>query len=201
MDGLDILKKNWKKRTENLPRYTSEELMPMIYKKSSSNVKWIFIISVLEFAFWLVIDILVSSESYLEQIESEAFINFLKIVTVINYVVLFGFIFLFLKNYLRIRVCDSSKTLMRRIINTRASVKYYVWYNIGLFITIFIISGGRAVLTQTTFNTSEFWIVTAIMTFTLLLIVGLLILFYKVLYGFLTKRLMKNYEALTDMDD
>lgn len=200
MDELDLIKKDWQKRSKELPKYTQDELMPMLHKKSSSSVKWIFIISILEFVFWIAIDILLSSEDYLDTIESQAFLWFLKVTTVVNYIVLFGFIYLFCRNYLRIKVTDSAKKLMRRIIKTRQAVKYYVRYNIALFIIIFIISGGRAVLIQTTFNTLEFWIVTGIMAFILLVIIGFLILFYRILYGILTKRLYKNYKILTQME-
>ncbi|MFO7745140.1 MAG: hypothetical protein R6V36_07140 [Psychroflexus sp.] len=200
MDELDLIKKDWQKRNEDLPKYTKDELMPMLHKKSSSSVKWIFIISIIEFVFWLAIDVLVSSEEYMDSIENQAFLWFLKVTTVINYIVLFGFIYLFCRNYLRIRVTDSAKKLMRRIIKTREAVKYYVRYNIVLFIVIFIISGGRAILLQTTFNTLEFWIVAGIMIFILLIIIGFLILFYKILYGILTKRLYRNYKILTKME-
>lgn len=200
MDELDLIKKDWQKRSENLPKYTQDELMPMLHKKSSSSVKWIFIISILEFVFWLALDILISSENYLETIESKVFMWFLKVTTIVNYIVLFGFIYLFCRNYLRIKVTDSAKKLMRQIIKTRQAVKYYVRYNIALFIIIFIISGARAILIQTTFNTLEFWIVAGIMMFILLIIIGLLILFYKLLYGILTRRLYKNYKILTKME-
>ncbi|NEV94064.1 hypothetical protein G3567_07880 [Psychroflexus sp. YR1-1] len=200
MDELDLIKKDWQKRNDELPKYTQEELMPMLHKKSSSSVKWIFIISILEFVFWIGLDMMVSSEDYLETIESQAFLWFLKVTTVVNYVVLFGFIYLFCKNYLRIKVTDSAKKLMRQIIKTRQAVKYYVRYNIVLFIIIFVISGARAVLLETTFNTLEFWIVAGIMVFILLIILGLLILFYRLLYGILTKRLYKNYKLLTQME-
>ncbi|SDG75549.1 hypothetical protein [Psychroflexus sediminis] len=200
MDELDLIKKDWQKRNDDLPKYTQEELMPLLHKKSSSSVKWIFIISVLEFVFWIALDILISSEDYIETIESELFLWFLKVTTVVNYVVLFGFIYLFCKNYLRIKVTDSAKKLMRQIIKTRQAVKYYVRYNIALFIIIFIISGTRAILIETTFNTFEFWIIASIMTFILFIIIGLLILFYRLLYGILTKRLYKNYKLLNKIE-
>ncbi|MBZ9779106.1 hypothetical protein LB452_09235 [Psychroflexus sp. CAK8W] len=200
MDELDLIKKDWQKRNEDLPKYTQDELMPMLHKKSSSSVKWIFIVSILEFAFWLGIDVLVSSEEYMDSIENQSFLWFLKILTVLNYLVLFGFIYLFCKNYLRIQVTDSVRKLMKQIINTRKSVKYYVRYNIGLFIIMFLIGGARAIMMQTTFNTLEFWIICGIMVFILLIVVGLLILFYRVLYGILTRRLYKNYKILNQME-
>lgn len=174
--------------------------MPMLHKKSSSSVKWIFIISILEFIFWITLDILISSEDYLETIKSQSFLWFLKVTTIVNYIVLFGFIYLFFRNYLRIKVNVSAKKLIRQIIKTRQTVKYYVRYNIALFIVFFCIGGVKAILMQTTFNTTEFWIVMGVMVFILLITLGLLILFYKLLYGILTKRLYKNYKLLTKME-
>ena len=200
MDELDLIKKDWQKRNKDLPKYTQEELMPMLHKKSSSSVKWIFIISILEFISWITLDILISSEDYLETIKSQSFLWFLKVTTIVNYIVLFGFIYLFFKNYLRIKVNVSAKKLIRQIIKTRQTVKYYVRYNIALFIVFFCIGGVKAILMQTTFNTTEFWIVMGIMVFILLITLGLLILFYKLLYGILTKRLYKNYKLLTKME-
>lgn len=200
MDELDLIKKDWQKRNKDLPKYTQEELMPMLHKKSSSSVKWIFIISILEFIFWITLDILISSENYLETIKSQSFLWFLKVTTIVNYIVLFGFIYLFFRNYLRIKVNVSAKKLIRQIIKTRQTVKYYVRYNIALFIVFFCIGGVKAILMQTTFNTTEFWIVMGVMVFILLITLGLLILFYKLLYGILTKRLYKNYKLLTKME-
>lgn len=200
MDELDLIKKDWQKRNKDLPKYTQEELMPMLHKKSSSSVKWIFIISILEFIFWITLDILISSEDYLETIKSQSFLWFLKVTTIVNYIVLFGFIYLFFRNYLRIKVNVSAKKLIRQIIKTRQTVKYYVRYNIALFIIFFCIGGVKAILMQTTFNTTEFWIVMGVMVFILLITLGLLILFYKLLYGILTKRLHKNYKLLTQME-
>ena len=200
MDELDLIKKDWQKRNKDLPKYTQEELMPMLHKKSSSSVKWIFIISILEFISWITLDILISSEDYLETIKSQSFLWFLKVTTIVNYIVLFGFIYLFFKNYLRIKVNVSAKKLIRQIIKTRQTVKYYVRYNIALFIVFFCIGGVKAILMQTTFNTTEFWIVMGIMVFILLITLGLLILFYKLLYGILTKRLYKNYKLLTKIE-
>ncbi len=49
MEELDLLKDNWNKNTE--PKFTKEEIYKMILKKSSSSVKWIFIVSIIEMCF------------------------------------------------------------------------------------------------------------------------------------------------------
>ena len=52
MDELDLLKKDWKKQEGNYPKLSYDEIYKMIWKKSSSIVKWIFVISIIEFLFW-----------------------------------------------------------------------------------------------------------------------------------------------------
>ena len=49
MDDLDLLKEDWKKQEKSLPHLSYNEIYKMIWKKSSSIVKWIFVISILEF--------------------------------------------------------------------------------------------------------------------------------------------------------
>lgn len=200
MDELDLIKKDWQERTKELPKYSREELMPMLHKKSSSSVKWIFIISVLEFAFWIVIELLSSNQEYLSLIKDRTFFWFMRISTVVNYIVLVGFIYLFFRNYLRIQVTDSAKKLMQQIIRTRLTVKYYVRYNVIFFTIVFILASFKIISNQTEINSKEFWIITGIMAFILLIIVAFLLLFYRVLYGILTKRLHKNYKLLNQME-
>ncbi len=55
MDELELLKKDWQKEDSKYPKLTYNEIYKMILKKSSSIVKWIFIISLLEFVFWTLI--------------------------------------------------------------------------------------------------------------------------------------------------
>ena len=54
MKELERLKKDWNKN-QNFPELSKEEIYKFLHKKSSSIVKWIFIISLLEFGFWSLI--------------------------------------------------------------------------------------------------------------------------------------------------
>ena len=200
MDELDLIKKDWQKRSQDLPKYSKDELVPMLHKKSSSNVKWIFIISILEFAFWIALELLNTGQDYMTLIEGEVFFWFMRISTVVNYIILVGFIFLFFRNYLKIQVTDSSKKLMRQIIKTRQTVKYYVRYNVVFFTIVFILASLKVITGETELYTREFWIVVGVMAFVLLIIIGFLLIFYFVLYGFLTRRLHKNYKMLNQME-
>ena len=70
MDELELLKKDWKTSSKNYPEFDKEELYTLIYKRSSSIVKWIFIISLLEFAFWTLISFSFKGSKDLEKMES-----------------------------------------------------------------------------------------------------------------------------------
>ena len=52
MDELDILKREWQTREQEFPKFTSKDIYPMLLKKSSSMVKWIFYISIAEMVLW-----------------------------------------------------------------------------------------------------------------------------------------------------
>ena len=52
MKELDLLKKDWKKNSDSFEQISEKEIYKMIHKKSSSIVKWILIISILEISFW-----------------------------------------------------------------------------------------------------------------------------------------------------
>ena len=82
MDELELLKKDWDKSKKNYPNLSKEEIYNLISKRSSSIVKWIFIISVLEFSLWTLLSFSFdgSSEAYEKFFEGyvlaiEAFLN------------------------------------------------------------------------------------------------------------------------------
>jgi hypothetical protein len=43
MDQLELLKKQWQSREQELPKLTYNDIYSMLLKKSSSIVKWIFL--------------------------------------------------------------------------------------------------------------------------------------------------------------
>ena len=140
MDELDLIKKDWQKRNEDLPKFSASELYPMLKKRSSSIVKWIFLISVIEFLFWIGIEIISFSQKYMDLVENMGLGLFLRISVIINYIVIVAFIILFFRNYRKIKINDNIKTLMKNIIRTRKTVICYVWYNVAMFILTFLVS-------------------------------------------------------------
>lgn len=205
MKELDLLKKDWKKNETNFQQISSQELYKMIHGNSSSVVKWILIISLLEFAFWLSISFLFSNDKYLKTIQKENLVLFFDILNYVNYAVILIFIYFFYKNYQKISVVSSTRQLMSDILKTRKTVNYYVYYNLSLFAVGFI--GGILMISLSTsllnnaFKTTESSLLFVLVCLGMLLFcVTILWLFYKLLYGFLLKKLHTNYSELKKID-
>lgn len=211
MEGLDLLKKEWK-RESNFPKVTETEIYKMIHRKSSSIVKWIFIISVLEILFWVVLSLMFSDENQKEMVKSYRLDVFMNVYGVIHWVVLGCFVLVFYRNFKNISNMSSAKTLMSNILKVRKVVKYYVWYNIvGMFVSIVIVTASMlqydknivSILNKASSSGTEtgVWLGMIIMIFIMTVImIGLLWLFYRVIYGILLKRLYKNYQELKKME-
>ncbi len=202
MDQLEILKKDWKKQEGTLPKLSKDELTKLIHKKSSSIVKWIFIISVLEFVLPFVIVFLTGNEkTSINQFEEEFELTNISLVFYwIYYVVLVGFIFLFYRNYKSISANDNPKTLMFNIIKTRQTVKYYIWFNLMLIpiasiIMLYKVFSSEMFLGKVSEDTNLtiIWIISIIL---IAIFVVLVWLFYRLIYGILLNKLKVNYNEL-----
>jgi hypothetical protein len=212
MDELELLKKDWNKKDNNYPKLTYDEIYKMILKKSSSIVKWIFIISLLEFAFWGIISFALKDTESMQRFEDYDADSIIIPLAIISYLILAYFFYLFFKNYLSISVTDSAKVLMENILKTRRTVKQYVAFNliylvIATVIVLFIEFDRDSDLInqaqQAAANGEAFKFYAVIIATTLLLLVVaivVLLLFYWLVYGILLKRLNKNYSELKKME-
>ena len=200
MDQLEILKKDWKKQEGTLPKLSKAELTKLIYKKSSSIVKWIFIISILEFIVPYLIILITGNESSEKMYEELGLSNFMTKFYIVSYVIIFGFILMFYKNYRMISANANPKVLMQNIIKTRKTVKYYIWFNL---VALAIIS---VVVLNKVFISNEFlekipegtnmifvWLISMLLV---LVLIALLWLFYRLIYGILLNKLKVNYNEL-----
>ena len=138
MDELDILKKDWKKQGAKFPKLSYDEIYKIIHKKSSSIVKWIIIIGIAELLFWSFLNLLVP-DSYFEVYEKFHLKTFLYVTQAFHYAVVLVFIYLFYKNYKAISVVETTNKLMQKIIKTRKTVNYYVYYNIALYVVLSLV--------------------------------------------------------------
>jgi len=182
----------------------------MIHKKSSSIVKWIFIICIAEFLFWGIINLMLP-EGFFDIYEKFHLKTFLTVSYVIHYIVVVGFIYIFYKNYKTIYVIDNTNLLMRKILKTRKIVNYYVYYNIGLYIILSLIfnfvmfSNSETLLDVMNPDHLEidkekiFTILLIAQIVAFVLMCGILWLYYRIIYGILLKKLNKNYKELENL--
>ncbi|WP_432264978.1 hypothetical protein [Croceitalea rosinachiae] len=211
MDELELLKKDWQKQEASLPKLTYDQIYKMIWKKSSSIVKWIFYISIIEFGFWIAISFVPIKS---DQLDSGG-VKLIQItdwtIDIIFYLVMIYFISQFYQNYKKISVTDSARDLMKKIIKTRKTVMQYVWFNLGLFaITMVVvllevlIFNPPIELTQRISSADSSliaWLLLGILFAVSILFFGLILwLFYRLLYGILLKRLNVNYRELKKLE-
>ncbi len=204
MDELDLLKKDWKEKEKDLPKLSYEEIYQMIWKKSSSYVKWIFIISILELSLGIIGNLIVSPSAF-----SDIKLPFIiEIFSWISIPVIFYFSYCFFRNYRNLSTTSSIKGLMHDIIKARRSVKHYIIFNLvlgGIMSIITIIytsvefSGGWSKFTsEAHFKEYAILIISAILLTALIL--SIVFGIYYLLYGILMKRLKGNYNELKKIE-
>jgi len=115
MEELDLLKKAWKKDIYSFEQVSELEIYKMIHKKSSSIVKWILIISIIEVVFWSSFSFIFKTDDYIKQLHAEVTIIYFKIFNVLNFAVIIWFIYSFYKNYIKISTITTTKQLMQDI--------------------------------------------------------------------------------------
>jgi len=211
MDQLETFKKQWQDREQDLPKLSYDSIYKMLLKKSSSIVKWIFLISMAELLFWITLTFLMPESQ--KAIMSDMGISDIIYYSNIFHFIIFGiFIIYFYKNYKSIQVTDDTKSLMKSILRTRKTVRYFVIYNVGMFvlssivINLFFYNRSDQLYEVMDFaaqgvaqeNFASIFIISQILVG--LAFVGVLILFYWLVYGILLKRLKRNYKELKKME-
>nr|WP_321236836.1 hypothetical protein [uncultured Psychroserpens sp.] len=212
MDELELLKKDWQNKDATYPKLSYNEIYKMILQKSSSIVKWIFIISILEFVFWLFMAIGLKASGYNNDYgglyTSPGFI----ILSILSYGILAYFFYKFYMNYKRINTTDNSKTLMENILKTRRTVKQYVGFNLAVLVIGVAYMMPYAInhdektraLVETAKANGEifkYYLGVAIVTLiSLVVAVAILLLFYWLIYGLLLRSLNKNYKELKKLE-
>ena len=210
MDELDLLKKDWDKSTKKYPNLSKEEIYSIISKRSSSIVKWIFIISILEFILWTALSFFGDSTEVLEKIQANDFEFIYYTMIIISYIIIFVFMYLFYNNYRNIAVTENTKVLMEQILKTRKTVKQYVIYNLSMMALVILLgiimelstSPETQILLTDIESKGEnnififYLIITIVSLIAIAVILSLFLGFYYLIYGLLLKRLKKNYKEL-----
>lgn len=213
MDQLDILKKKWHTQDETYPKVNAAGIKKMLAQKSTSIVKWLLIIAVIEFTVILGINLLMSFFYEPDEITKELMdSSFNLIMWTIHCIAICYFIYLFYKNYKNISATQPTRSLMKNIIKTRKTMKWYIWYNIiggfvsGIISTVYLLNYSPLVNNliendkmqghETMFYVSTFIVIMLMV----IVFLGFLYLIYMLIYGILLKRLKNNYEELKRME-
>jgi hypothetical protein len=188
MKELDLLKKDWQKNNA-FEQVSEVEIYKMLHKKSSSIVKWILIVSIIEFVVLNGISLILNDPKYDDFMRLHPFLNFLE---KFNYLVIVAFIYLFYRNFKSISVLNS----------------YYIYWNIfiggisGAFSGVESFNEGYNAGSNRLGNTGKAVLEANCITVIAIAIVimGFIWLFYKLLYGRFLSKLKENYIELKKID-
>ncbi len=188
MDELDKLKSHWQKNDEAFPKMSEGDIYAMLHKRSSSAVKWILIISILEFVFWGGCSLL----SIFMDSSHEEMPQLLQVLDYVTYIVLITFIIFFYVNYSKISAEKPVKELLDNIVYTRRIVTVYIGYVIGVISFTLVYTLYQEIGKSGQEEAIFLYVIIGVA----LLMMGILILLYNLLYGRLVRKLNKNYREL-----
>lgn len=212
MDVLEKYKKAWENQPEEELKVSKKEIYRMAHSKSSSIVKWIFIVGILEFVFWGAINLFIP-DSFYEIYKDLNLEVFLKVFTAFHYVILVAFLYLFYKNYQNISLADNTKKLMKKILKVRKTVKYYVFYNLAIIVLVSFILNAKIfsnpeehmeILNPNNIQMDLSQIITISIVsqvIALIIILFLFWLFYRLIYGIFLVKLKRNYKELGNIEN
>lgn len=200
MDKLENLKDLWQNQPQTGRSYTKEDIYSMVRKRSSSIVKWILIISIIEFLLPYVLILMTDLETPSRIYAEYGLTNLTNYYTLFHFVVILGFFYVFYRNYKNISAVSSVKKLLEDILKTRRTVKYYIYFNL-IIIGVLGLHSFYIILNSETFlsklpedaNITVIWI-TAIVLYAMVLL--LFWAFYRLIYGFFLRKLRLNYSEL-----
>ena len=203
MDELELLKKDWQKDTVKYPKLSYDEIYKMSHSKSSSIVKWIYYISIIEFTVGLIL--ILWNPNIDGQIEFPKWVEYVSLAT---FPVIAWFIYQFYKNYQNITANDSVRKLMKTIIKTRRTVKHYVLFNlimagiyscVALYLGYVGLAGGTEAFNAAA-SIGDYAKLGLVIVLVSAGIVAFIFGIYYLLYGILLRRLNRNYKELKKLE-
>jgi hypothetical protein len=202
MKSLENYKKAWDNQPDTEDKLSAVDIYKLAQSRSQSIVKWIFIIGILEFVGLNALSSFVDIDAAYAEYKKIGLENFIFYSQIVAYGILFYFLAMFYLNYKRISTTDSTRTLMKKIIKTRKTVRNYVLFNLSYMALIMIVVAIASINTNFNDLTNKQIILIIFATLVAtLLILGVLWLFYQLLYGFLLKKLSKNYKEIAKLND
>lgn len=211
MKELELLKRDWKMQEANLPHLAKADLYAIVHRRSSSLTKWILIIAIVEFVFWIGINIYAYAKGSLDDLRAYHFYDANLVIISLSLVILIYFIIVFYKNYRSIQTTASVKELMQRILKVRRTVNQYVILNITfqfisavlVMIAMFKYDPIFAKLLEGSAQGSRsisLWALIGILALFLIVLLVAFWIFYRLLYGILLRRLLRNYKELNKLE-
>ena len=213
---IDSLKKTWQEHNTEA-KYSQDDILKMLNRKSVSYVKYIFWISAFEFLLFLIggVSYLFSNEddnslikileklgvkkTYSLEMNFEHMYFLMKVVSLL----ITGFFAIkFYLNYRKINVEDNLKKLIIHIFRFRRTVKHYIATNFALFfvylavLIYFVIHAAEEQNVHLDVSTLMGFILGITLTTAFILWA-----YYSLVYGIINRRLGKNLAQLKKIDD
>lgn len=202
MDALDKYKKVWDNQPNDTNKVSKADIYKMSRSKSSSIVKWIFIIGLLELIIPFIMYLFCDLDELNNNYKKLGIENYALYSQIILYPIIIVFIYLFYKNYRSISSTDTTKELMNKILKTRKTVRNYIFLNLFYaFITLITVIIATVNIQMSHLNTKSIVIIVVAALFFGTLFIGFLWLIYQLLYGILLRKLNKNYKELAKLDE
>ena len=215
MENLDLLKKNWNK-TDNFREVSEQDIYKLMLKNSSSTVKWIFIISLIELSLGILLSVGMSFTKFDQEntqlLKEYGIYNYYIGFTIFLYLGIVYFIINFYLMYRNVSTTDNTKLLMKNILKTRKTVQNYILFNLVAFAIFFITVlsyGIKMGIEKATLENGDkiialsgsFYVIAfVIIVVSTGVITTIFWLVYKLIYGFLLKKLKRNFEELKRID-
>lgn len=215
---IDSLKKTWQDQVIS-DGYEQDEIEVMLNKKSRNYVKYILWISIAEFVIFGFINFLTvfSDDFHTDftnilnklQIRNQSEISF-SLDRIYNWMKILSllitgiFVVVFYLNYKKIDVESNLKKFIIHIIKFKKTVNLFIFSNI--FLLVLFIASLVSLLTMTIrrqnihIDNPTFWGLITGVILSLLICVLMVLLYYKLAYGILLKRLSKNLSQLEKID-
>lgn len=212
---IDSLKQQWQAQKISNP-YSHSEILNLLNKKSRNYVKYILWVSVIEFLIILGSHLLVDKHhSFFKIMENlditvtdtlvQQYNAIYITMQVVSLLVTGFFIFKFYFGYKGIKIEENLKQFILKIIYFRKTVNLFIFINIVLFI-IYVITLVGFVIGYSSFQNIEIESARALRFIVALsigigLCITLALIYYRIVYGILVKRLGKNLKQLQEMDN
>jgi hypothetical protein len=199
MEELELLKKDWNKKSDDFKPYSEKEIHEMIKRKSVSITKTLFIIGLIEIVLWTAYGYIYGHFPYIR---------------IILFGVFFGLIIYFFN---KINTGENSISLMKNILNLRKVIFGYAIVSFLLIVGINVIdfnqdakdfmagmhdgkSGRNYLSTDPNTFQPQLWNY-IIFGIVLIITLYLLYLIYKKTYGKILFDLKKNYKELSEIEE